>query len=67
MLRAFEYCAMVLTKLLNFLIQVRTEYSLQPNCCTIANLKQGGTLKFKRLSEEGGQANFSKKPPRHYL
>ncbi len=68
MLRAFVKCAMVLTKCLNFLIQVRNEYSPQPskllyNC----QLKNKEALKdFKGLSENGG-TDFSKRPPRHCL
>jgi hypothetical protein len=53
---AFVKCAMVLTKCLNFLIQVRNEYSPQPskllyNC----KFKNKEALKhFKGLSENGG-------------
>jgi hypothetical protein len=58
MLRAFVNCAMVLIKRLNFLIQVRNEYSPQLyNCCTIVNLKTRRRSKTLKGSQRmrGGQ------------
>jgi hypothetical protein len=49
MLRAFVNCAMVLTKRLNFLIQVRNEYSPQPSKllynCQLKTRRRSKTLK----------------------